>query len=147
MSLSATSKSWSNLSVPNKFNQKYHLLLVFSILAALLFTPSKSQAAIEKINGFFIKIVSVAIKDPFYPDYPHRRILFSTINLPWWQPSGLNRYTFTSTDRRVGRRSVTFYSAGYALCHNGLELSLVSGTVPGSTYNHRVLSHLTQLYT
>lgn len=118
--------------------KKHFFLSTLIILVALLFTPLKAQAAIEKINGFFVKITSVAIKDPFYPNYPHRRILFPTIDLSWWQPGGLNRYTFTSADKRIGRKSVTFYSAGYALCSGGLELSLTSGTVPGSTYNHRV---------
>jgi hypothetical protein len=110
-------------------------LLIFSFL---LISPEIAKASKGNLVNAFSKITSIAIKDPFYPDYPQRRILFPTINLPWWGTPGLSHYTLTSNDPRVGSKTVSFYSSGSILCPDGLEMGLPFGPVPNDGYSHIV---------
>lgn len=119
---------------------KKYIFSVGLVVISILFALSKNSTVMAAAGNIFTKISSIAIRDPFYPDYPQRRILVSTTNLSWWGTPGLNRYTLTSVDPRVGNKVITFYSAGYALCPNGLEMSLPNGTAPGSAYSHAVCS-------
>ena len=114
-------------------------MLVFSFLlvVSFLFTPIATQAA-DLITVVFSKWSTYALKDPFYPDYPQRRVLFPTTNLPWWGITGLSKYTITSKDPRVGIKTVTFYSSGYTMCPDkGLEMGLPFGNAHGSSYLYR----------
>lgn len=115
--------------------KKYIPIFSLLLVVSLLFTPITTKAT-DVITVVFNKLTSYPLKDPFYPDYPQRRILFSTTNLSWWGTPGLNKYTITSKDPRVGSKTVTFYSSGYYKCPNGLEMGLPFGNTPGSSYNH-----------
>lgn len=113
-------------------------IFIISLLLVIFFLsifPLAAQAA-NVITVVFNKLTSYALKDPFYPDYPQRRILFSTTDLPWWGNPGLTKYKITSIDPRIGNQAVTFYSSGSYPCPNGLEMGLPVGNAPGSCYNH-----------
>ncbi len=116
-------------------NNKYFLLPMV-LLSVLFFSTPVVQSALAAAAKTFNQITSYALRDPFYPDYPQRRFLFPTNALSWWGVNGLNKYTITSKDPRVGNRSVTFYSSGYYQCASGIEMGLPFGNAPGSSYSH-----------
>ena len=114
--------------------------VLFVIFALVLFAPVVSKSA-DILPDILAKFTTVALRDPFYPNYPQRRIFFPTINPYWWGSYGLTKYTITSKDPRVGNKTVTFYSTGYSFCPNGnLEMGLPFGPTSRTCYNHFVCS-------
>ncbi len=79
-----------------------------------------------------------AVRDPFYPDYYHRVFVFPTAFAGWWfgndYASNLHLITFTSLDPKLNEMSRSFYTLGYSGGARGLELPIMNGTVPDSTY-------------
>ena len=119
---------------------KKYTLIIISLVVLVSLSPQIASAAEDAVSAVFgfIKPATVALKDPHYPTYPHRRILFPTSSPAYWNEyGGMNKYTFTTTDVRVLRKNITFYSAGFYKCGNGqLEMSLPTGSAPNSNYNH-----------
>ena len=120
------------------------VILTVAAVASKSFTTitsfdTRTKAAVNSASGI-TKYSTLAVKDPFYPDYPGRRFLFPTSNLSWWGSPGLTKYTITSIDPRVRMKTVSFYAAGYARCTNGVEMGLPFGNALGSTYNHNTCS-------
>jgi len=83
-----------------------------------------------------------AVRDPFYPDYYHRVFVFPTAFAGWWfgndYASNLIKTTFTSLDGSTAEKVKEFYTYGFYSVNNGLELPIMNGNVPDSTYNHQV---------
>ena len=81
-----------------------------------------------------------AVRDPFYPDYYHRVFVFPTAFAGWWfgndYASNLIKVTFTSLDGTTAEKVKEFYTYGFYSADNGLELPIMNGTVPDSTYMH-----------
>lgn len=97
----------------------------------------------------FTQYVSVALKDPFYPDpFYYRRFIFPTTPITWGGSYTLSPYTITSIDPQIGNKSITFYAAGYSLCPDKLEMGLPFGQVPYSTGSYITCSspHSTQYH-
>ena len=110
-------------------------MLSLLLIALSFFIPFSVKALDNPFAGFF-KVVSFALKDPFYPDYPQRRILFPLNSLSYWGAYGLSKYTITSKDPKIGNKSVTFYASGSYQCQNGIEMGLPFGNALNSKYVH-----------
>lgn len=108
------------------------LLLVSSIFFAL-----ESGGLVHNIISEAATSVDVIpIKDPFFPYLVQRIYVFSTSYPGWWVGSNAQYFpyiTLQSLDASVSAQK-SFYIPFYASCTNGIEMELMGGTVPGSSY-------------
>lgn len=99
-------------------------------------------SAATNIKQVVTNTLVIPIRDPFYPDYQHRVFLFPTAFAGWWfgddYAKGFQKVTITSLDGSLSEKVRVFYSYGLYSVSNGLEMPIMNGHVPDSTYNHYV---------
>ena len=96
--------------------------------------------AFSSVTGAARNTMVVPIRDPFYPDYQQRVSVFPGAFAGWWYgnlyASQLMKATFTSLDPSTDGKTKDIYVLGFSSGNNGVELPLMDGTVPGSTYTY-----------
>lgn len=79
------------------------------------------------------------VKDPYHMDMSSRIFAYSRVNPIWWDRQNASYYeylTFESTDPNLPGKTRSFWVPFIASTSRGLEMAIMNGTVPGSSYEY-----------